>query len=220
MANKQIIDYIKQAQDSKLNKAEIIQNLKTAGWSDDDIRDGFAYINLYTEHPLGYKKDPKPERGPIVHDRLAWVAICLGYLWLISGLNKILGGLFVPGFPDFVRNQIENGQAWPFYKNILSSVVLPNANLIAPLIQFSELGIGAVLILLGFWNFLSVGFWRNFVLCLASIASFVMILNIILSLGLPFPWIDKANAFAQGVSLEYFILFLSLVLGLSYFSEV
>ena len=221
MANKQIIDYIREAEIQSLKKAEIIHNLTEAGWDDADIKDALAYINLYPSRITVNKTEVMTQSRAITRERgIALVSIVLGHLWLLSGLNKIFGTQFVSEFAGFVRNQIENGQASNFVKNILSNFVLPNASLMAQLIQYSEFVIGVAFIIGGIWNLIQNNKFVIFCLCLASVGSVLMILSFIMSLGMPFPWIDPANAFAEGVSLEYLVLFLSIAASWAYFHEL
>jgi hypothetical protein len=221
MANKQIIEYIHEAQGSQLTKAEILNNLKEAGWTDIEVRDAFAYINLYDDQPK-VSKNYSVAAPPIVVN-FRWVSLvcfCLGYVWLISGTNKILSTRFISGFADVVRGQISDGAAPQFYKSFLSSFVLPNASFVSHMIQYSEFAIGFVLAVGGLYSFFSSKKWLNFFLCLASIGSVLMISNIILSFGMPLPWINVENVFAQGVNIEYLMLSLSLVLAGSYFWDL
>jgi hypothetical protein len=224
MANRQIIDYIKEAQGSDLKKAEILHNLKEAGWSDEEVRDAFSYISLYESQPWvsSTSKNNTYTASPITAS-MPWVSLvaaCIGFVWLISGTNKILSDKFVSGFADFVQGQITDGQAPTFYKSILNNFILPQAALVSRLIQYSELAIGLTLVIAGIWHFLRKNKGLNFLLCLASIASALMILNIILSLGMPLPWVDRENVFAQGVSIEYLMLLISIVLSGSYFWDL
>lgn len=224
MANKQIVDYIKEAEAGNLKKAEIIGNLKQAGWQDTDIRDAFSYIGLYNSSPFHtgnpkittYKTAASYVRGGFI----SLAAVCVGYAWLISGLNKVVGGLFVPNFESYMQALISSGRIWSIYQTFLESLVLPNAQIMATIIQYTELAVGVGLIIFGFWNFFRSSKVAAFILCLASIASIGLIANIILSQALPLPWIDTANVFASGVGVEYLILLLSFVLAIGHFHEL
>jgi len=215
MAKKQIVEYIQQAQASSMTKGEIVNNLVAAGWSDADVKDAFAYLNLYSKPGEQEARQVRQEvaEGKTLlvgsyHKWLGMVAASVGYLWLISGLDKLLSGQFISGFAAFLRSEILN-LGGNFYAGFLADVVLPNASLFAYIIQYSEIGIGATLLIAGIWYTFAYKKFLAWILFIASIASFVMILNITLSLKQTLPWIDSNIAFSPGISLEYLVLMVS-----------
>lgn len=155
-----------------------------------------------------------------VHDRwLNTITLVLGYLWLVSGLDKILSGEFVSGFADYVSLQIAEAPIVPWYNSFLSSFVMPNSVLAANSIQYAEFFIGAILVLASIWNFISHSRFAHYALAWASVISFVFVLNIILASGASFPIVDAEEVFEEGVNLDFVVLFLSFFLALSNFSE-
>ncbi|HEX9503115.1 MAG TPA: hypothetical protein VF974_02230 [Patescibacteria group bacterium] len=138
----------------------------------------------------------------------------LGYLWLISGLNKIFNDQFVSNFGEYLRNQTSGGPAG-FYKDILLDLVLTHSIFFANLIQYSEALLGLVLIGAAIWNLIARSRYVHIAFVWAYVASFFLILNFILSLSMPLEFIKTANAFAAGLSVDYTVLYISLFMILA-----
>ncbi len=147
------------------------------------------------------------------------VTLVLGYTWFISGLDKILRTDFIVGFFNYVQYHMAQPTVFEWYKNVLSQYVLPHSIVIANCIQFTELVIGAVLIIGSLWNFFSDSRAIHYGLALASGISFFLILNIILLQGSPFPWINPEQIFEEGVDLDFVVLFLSFFWTIANFIE-
>jgi thiosulfate dehydrogenase (quinone) large subunit len=85
------------------------------------------------------------------------VRVYLGYLWLTSGLGKVMEGGWigegaggaVQGFAQGAMQQTggEHPQVTGWYAGFLESVVIPNAVLFSYLVTFGELLVGLALIL-------------------------------------------------------------------------
>ncbi len=155
-----------------------------------------------------------------VHDRwINAITLVLGYLWLVSGLDKILSEEFTSGFANYVRLQIADAPILPWYKNLLESFVLPNGILMAQIIQYAELVIGIVLILASIWNFIWHSRMIHHALAWSNVVSFILILNIILFLGISIPIVDAEEVFEEGVGLDYMVLLMSFFLAVANFRE-
>ena len=149
----------------------------------------------------------------------AAVSMTLGYVWRISGINKLSTPGFVKGFGDYVKSSVEGGRSFEIYARIMNSVVAPRGDFFGYMVEFSEVSLGIALLSCGIWQLFKDSRWASIILCIANLGSFLMILNIILSTGMKLPWIQPYNAYASGVSVEYVILFISIFLSVAYFQD-
>jgi uncharacterized membrane protein YphA (DoxX/SURF4 family) len=220
MANKEVVEYVRAARLKNISDKEIKSNLKQAGWEDTDTKDAIAYVDMFDKRSpinkstLGVevaeaKPAPDPKRW------LNAMALVFGYVWLISGLNKIMSGEFVTNFGA----SLNPDNATIFYRFILRDIILPNADLFANAAQFTEAIMGALLILFGIVNFFDYSKFGHAVLSFTYVVSAGMIANIILTFNIPLPWINVTQLFASGVSVEYVILLASGVLATAHFAE-
>ena len=156
----------------------------------------------------------------IKHDHwIDTVSLVLGYLWLISGLDKVLGALFVPGFANYVKGNLASGVISSVYQPLITNFILPHSTLFAYCIEYSECIVGIALIVGSIWNFFRHRRFLSLILAWANVLSLLLILNIIFALGLSIPTIDITNAFDEGVKLDYIVLLLSLLMAAANFSE-
>lgn len=155
-----------------------------------------------------------------IHDRwLSGVAVIFGYLWLVSGLSKLLSATFASGFAGFVKDQYLGPDAYPWYRGFLEAVVAPRAELMAQVIQWGELLLGAALIAAGIWLFVKDSRAAHAVLAWASIGSCLLVLNILLAEGSILPAINTKDVFQEGVSIDTVVLLTSVLLAAANFRE-
>jgi uncharacterized membrane protein YphA (DoxX/SURF4 family) len=155
-----------------------------------------------------------------VHDRwMNTIIFIFGYLWFISGVDKILSGQFVSGFADYTNTALTNPAVYGWYRNILVNLLLPHSVFFASAIQLTEVIIGVLLILGSLWNYFKHAHSVHYVLGFAHIVSFFLIANIILARGSSFPFIDRSIVFEEGVNLDFIVLLASLFLAIANFNE-
>jgi uncharacterized membrane protein YphA (DoxX/SURF4 family) len=155
-----------------------------------------------------------------IHDKwINAISLVFGYLWLISGLDKILSGQFVSGFADYTNTKLANPDIFGWYKNITVSLILPHSVFFANAIQFTEVVIGLLIILGSLWNYFKHSHVAHYILGLAHLLSFLLIINIILIQGSSFPFIDPSVVFEEGVSLDFITLLTSFFLMVANFNE-
>jgi thiosulfate dehydrogenase [quinone] large subunit len=75
---------------------------------------------------------------------LLLVQVVLGYEWLVSGLTKLVRGGFPQGLADELRDMSQGAPGW--YRQFLTSVVLPHAQGFGYAIEVVELVAGVILI--------------------------------------------------------------------------
>lgn len=155
-----------------------------------------------------------------IHDRwLSGVAVIFGYLWLVSGLSKILSATFVSGFAGFVKDQYLGPDAYAWYRNFLESMVVPQAPLMAQAVQWGELLLGLALITAGIWLFIKDSRAAHAVIAWASIGSSLLVFNILMTEGSALPAINTKDVFQEGVGLDTIVLLTSALLAAANFRE-
>jgi uncharacterized membrane protein YphA (DoxX/SURF4 family) len=84
-------------------------------------------------------------QGILARAALVLLRIYLGIIFLVAAVPKLRGD-FTPGLTRFLENvALEKGH--PFYQEFVRSVVLPNAGIVAGLVQVGELLVGLTLVL-------------------------------------------------------------------------
>jgi thiosulfate dehydrogenase [quinone] large subunit len=146
---------------------------------------------------------------------LAAVQIVLAYEWLLSGINKILNPNFTVQLAATLQQNI-SGNPYGWYGAFLRALVLPHAGLFGVLTELGELSIGltllgsALLWLLRPHSRLTIHVGK--VACLALAGAVFLPLNFFFMSGDPVPWINPANAFNEGVTIDALIPLLSAAL--------
>lgn len=146
---------------------------------------------------------------------LCAVQLVLAYEWLISGTNKLLDSNFTAQLASNLRQNM-NGNPYGWYVTFLRQIVLPHASLFGVLTELGELAVGITLVA-G-----AVLWWRQprgrlavyagGAACLALVGAVFMPLNFFFMSGSPLPWINPANAFNEGVTVDMLVPLLSAVL--------
>ncbi|MEP6800701.1 MAG: DoxX family protein [Acidobacteriota bacterium] len=79
----------------------------------------------------------------------ALVRICTGVIFIAEGLGKILGEFVHGGFAKSASGMMK--EAWPFWRGILQTVILPHAGVFSWIVAVGELALG-ISLLLGLWT--------------------------------------------------------------------
>lgn len=149
----------------------------------------------------------------MIHDHwFSAIAIVFGYLWLASGLSKILNSEFVSGFAGLVRDEYLGENAYAWYARFLESVILPNNHLFAQLVQWGEVVIGIMLLVSGVYLLFRDSCKAHLVIAWASLGSAFLVLNIMLAEGSFLPLINFNEVFEEAVGLDMIVFLVSLVL--------
>ncbi len=140
----------------------------------------------------------------------------LGYEFLISGWNKIkVDAAFTSGLAGYLK--ITAGSRANFYGRFINHDVLPHAAVFGYLIEWAEILTGAVLIL----AVLTIFIWKKEHSPAQKTIGVLSIFSLvgILLMSLNFYWMTGAltllpggNAYIPGVSFDFFIVILALVL--------
>ena len=145
-----------------------------------------------------------------------WVAAALqaviAWEWLVSGANKVLAGNFPQGLADTLDEGIhDNPNGW--YVSILQRVVLPHSVAFGYVIEATELFIGialfiGVVVLVGPVRRRGMPQYRLAVgevaaaMVAALLCAFLCVnFHFFMGDGI-FPWINPANAFDEGITLD------------------
>ncbi|MBO0779462.1 MAG: hypothetical protein J2P37_11605 [Ktedonobacteraceae bacterium] len=139
---------------------------------------------------------------------IATVEAIMGYEWLLSALNKLLNARYVADFPRMLQQMAspENPNGW--WDTFIHQQVLPSAPRWAILVEIGELGValgffaGALLWASG--RFPDEGWtrWLNISIIVAIAAGVLMTVNYYLMAGHTLPWLNLADPFDEGLSLD------------------
>ena len=145
-----------------------------------------------------------------------WVAAAvqtvIAWEWLVSGVNKVLAGNFPQGLADTLDEGIhDNPNGW--YVSLLQHIVLPHSVAFGYMIEAAELFIGialfiGVVVLVGPVRRRGMPQYRLAVgevaaaMVAALLCAFLCInFHFFMGDGI-FPWINPANAFDEGITLD------------------
>jgi len=81
--------------------------------------------------------------------------LCIGLFLIVASFNKLIDPQWYTGttLVTFLQEQLQNGEvAFPFYQQLLSTVIIPNAKLISSVVLFIELYSGIAILLGCFTN--------------------------------------------------------------------
>jgi thiosulfate dehydrogenase (quinone) large subunit len=149
--------------------------------------------------------------------------LILAYLWLVSGINKLLDSHFGGELVPLLRASTQ-GNPYGWYAGFLRVIVLPHHAFFAIAVQVMELGIGVVLLLgAALWIIRPSG--RLVVLgALATTAALLgsigLSLNYFFQAGSAVPWINPGNGLAPGVDTNRLVALVSAVVLGSYVSAL
>ncbi|HEX6510542.1 MAG TPA: hypothetical protein VF221_23180 [Chloroflexota bacterium] len=164
------------------------------------------------------RQNRSPARPVGLAAGLCLVQLVLAYEWLMSGINKLLNPNFTAQLASNLQQNM-TGNPYIWYAGILRQIVLPRAGVFGVLTELGELSIGVTLLA-------SAVLWLRRpnsrltlhvgkAACLALAGSIFLPLNFFLMSGDPIPWINSANAFNEGVSIDAFIAMLAVTLLLT-----
>ena len=145
---------------------------------------------------------------------LLLIQVVIGYEWLVSALTKIVRADFPAGLAGQLGEMSKGSPGW--YRDFLTSAVLPHADAFGYVIEVTELLAGAVLIALAV--LVLVRPQRELPLAvvitavIASAAALVMVVNFELANGAGFGLSLGKNTFDEGVDLDTLMTGLQLVL--------
>ena len=138
---------------------------------------------------------------------LALVEAVLGYLWLVSALNKLLNAQFRPGLARVLAGQLKgNPNGW--WVALVKGLVLPHAQIWAALVQIAELLValgyftGAVLWLSGWFPRERWARRLNMAVVLVLLGGAVMTANYYLMAGNTLPWLEPSMPYKEGLSID------------------
>ena len=148
---------------------------------------------------------------------LALVEGVIGYVWLLSALNKWLNPHFRPSLAHMLQGQVQdNPNHW--WVAFIRWLVLPHAPFWAALIQVGEL-----LVALGYFG--GVALWlsgwfphapwarrANWGVLLALLGGALMTANYYLMNGETVPGLNPSGAYAEGLSIDGLVTLLALAL--------
>jgi hypothetical protein len=148
---------------------------------------------------------------------VALVEAVLGYLWLVSALNKLLNAQFRPGLAHVLQGQLkDNPNRW--WVAVVRWLVLPHAALWAAVVQIAEL-----LVALGY--FAAVVLWLNGqfpgtrwarrlngAIILALLGGALLTANYYLMAGNTVPGLNPGAPYKEGLSIDGLATLLALAL--------
>ncbi|MHB1567939.1 MAG: hypothetical protein ACYC0H_01930 [Solirubrobacteraceae bacterium] len=143
------------------------------------------------------------------------VQIVIGYEWLASGITKIASGTFVSGLAADLKDS--SGSAPHFYRSFLNETIIPNARVVAVLIEVGEIIVGvgllvAAIVWLTRWSRLSDR-WRMAILwtvMLSALGATLMAINFHLANGGNHPWLIPADGFDETIDVDTVLVFIQM----------
>lgn len=139
---------------------------------------------------------------------IAVIEVMLGYEWLLSALNKLFSPVYVAHFSGMLQQMALPGNPNGWWVAFIQSQVLPSARLWARLIEVGELGValgffaGALLWISGRFPDARWTRWLNVGIIVALVGSVLMSVNYYLMMGNTLPWLNPADPFDEGLSLD------------------
>ncbi len=138
---------------------------------------------------------------------LLLVEMIIGYEWLVSGVTKFVRGGFPSGLADELLEKSAGAPEW--YSSLLTSVVIPNAEIFGYLIEISEVLAGVALILGPFiwlcvWDRISdrLRALILFFIAAAAVGAAFLAINLHLANGAAHPWLLPESGFDEGIDLD------------------
>ncbi|MEO8189670.1 MAG: DoxX family protein [Acidobacteriota bacterium] len=126
----------------------------------------------------------------------AVVRILTGVIFIAEGLGKMLGEFVHGGFAKAASGMMK--EAWPFWRGILQSLILPNASVFAWIVAGGELALGVALL---------VGLWTR----AATAAGSLLMLSILLGQSYPGPHASWDKWITAGLTTKFALLLLLLL---------
>jgi thiosulfate dehydrogenase [quinone] large subunit len=135
----------------------------------------------------------------------------LAYEWLISAVNKMVTKNYYGSLHQQMSQSVSGVQFQP-YVGLLKNIGLPQYHLFGTLVLLAEVFVGFTFIVIGIRKLQgkSTQILRRFGM-IASIVAAFMSLNYAL-LGGDTLFIDPANAFQEGISIDWILFFIEVTL--------
>jgi hypothetical protein len=163
---------------------------------------------------------------------LAGLQLLVGYEWLVSGIDKLLFGMFPERLGGLLAQLVSGGQLPGFFAALLRHVVVPNAVLFGYVIEWGETLAGLGLVTAGLMALLrplaerylrgalavvfAIGFQLlGFLAPLAAAGAGLLGLSFFFLDGLPKPWFAPSIAYGGAIDTGLFLAAASVVLVLS-----
>ena len=163
---------------------------------------------------------------------LAGLQLLVGYEWLVSGVDKLLFGLFPERLGGLLAQLVGSGQLPGFFAALLQQVAVPNAVLFGYVIEWGETLAGLGLVTAGLMALLrpfaerylrgalAVAFafglrLLGFLAPLAAAGAGLLGLSFFFLDGLPKPWFTPSIAYGGAIDTGLFLAAASVVLVLS-----
>lgn len=135
------------------------------------------------------------------------VNLVVGYEWFMSGLVKFVRGGFPTGLAAELLEKSEGAPGW--YRSLMMSAFIPNAQRFGYVIETAELLAGLTLILgaliwLFAWERVSdrVRATVHIAIATAAIGATFLVINLHLANGASHPWLIPGSGFDEGIDLD------------------
>lgn len=167
--------------------------------------------------------------GQLPNIALVGLQLLVGYEWLVSGVDKLLFGLFPERLDGLLAPLVSDGQLPGFFAALLRQVAVPNAVFFGYVIEWAETLAGVGLITAGLMALLSPLIERHlrgvlavifadglrllgFLAPLAAAGAGLLGLSFFFLDGLPTPWFTPSIAYGGAIDTGLFLAAASAVL--------
>jgi thiosulfate dehydrogenase [quinone] large subunit len=148
---------------------------------------------------------------------MAAIFLLLAYEWWLSGLDKVLSDSFRSDLGGIIKEMLQgNPNGW--FVSLMERFVIPHAQAFAYIIETGELlvavafTLGAVLWVRGERVSPRTRRWLGLVVLVALIGSAFMTANYYLLSGNTWPWLNSADPFDEGLSIDGLMTLIALAL--------
>ena len=172
-------------------------------------------MTINTKRPQNVSSANKPNLSMV---GLLLVEMIIGYEWLVSGVAKFVRGGFPSGLADELITKSVGAPEW--YRSLIISVFIPNAEVFGYLIMISAVLAGVALLVGPFiwlcaWDRVSDRVRKVvlFFTAVAAIGATYLAINVHLANGASHPWFIPENGFDQGIDLDSVLPAIQLVIA-------
>lgn len=152
----------------------------------------------------------------LAHFTLMMTLLIFGYEWFISGLDKVASGNFVQGLHNNMIVAIKTS-SYAVYSPFLKSICLPHCIFFGRLIEYGEVLIGTVFIVIALLGIIK-GYLPHIAELIGlffNIFSIILSLNILLYVGGKF-FFSTSDPFDEGISLDFIMLLVSVIYTINF----
>jgi hypothetical protein len=152
-------------------------------------------------------------------ERIFWIMLVqflVGYVWLISAIDKVRSATFLPGLPQRLAEMSEETK-YGWYRRFLKDVTIPNAEVFGRLITWGELLVGISLMALAAFLVLR-GTQDRWALAASSIAAGALLAGVLMNVnfhlaeGFHHPFVGYSDGLEGSVDLDSLMPLVQLVL--------